>query len=150
MVFNDTRYFVDTTPPFLPEAPKPTSCASRTTGFNPRSIALIAADNPVYPPPMMTTSAAISASSVLQSRGGVAVSRHNDLGGEFSHLKTLSLLTSYCLSPSTASASSLKVEKWKSGFVTTLGTGVPPKPSRPCRRSIQQTLYPSSLATPIS
>jgi hypothetical protein len=41
---------------------------------------------------------------------------------------------------STASASSRSVEKWKSGLVTAFGTGVPPKPFMPLRRSIQQTL----------
>ena len=43
-------------------------------------------------------------------------------------------------SASIASASSASVVKWKSGLVTSLGVGVPPKPSWPDRRSIQQTL----------
>ncbi len=41
---------------------------------------------------------------------------------------------------STASASSPSVAKWKSGLVTVLGTGLPPKPFWSLRRSIQQTL----------
>ena len=43
------------------------------------------------------------------------------------------------MSASIASASWARVAKWKSGFVTSFGTGVPPKPFCPCRRSIQHT-----------
>ncbi len=42
--------------------------------------------------------------------------------------------------PTAASANAFIVAKWKSGFVSSGTSGVPPKPFMPWRRSIQQTL----------
>lgn len=48
---------VEIWPPFSPEQPEPRDRASMMAVLRPASAITIAADNPVYPPPMMTTSA---------------------------------------------------------------------------------------------
>jgi hypothetical protein len=48
---------VETWPPFSPEQPEPSDRASITAVLRLAAAITVAADNPVYPPPMMTTSA---------------------------------------------------------------------------------------------
>src|SRR5215218_3654523 len=57
-------------PPLRLLAPHPTVCCSSTVASNPSRASVLAADRPVYPPPMITTSLEAGSGDAGMEKGG--------------------------------------------------------------------------------
>ena len=67
-------------PPFRLLAPHPTMCCSNTVTSSPRRASVLAAERPVYPPPMITTSLeAGSGERGMVGSGAVSVQRQRSI-----------------------------------------------------------------------